>query len=118
MAQIKTKAEIISGLQESSQRAQGWFTGIPAADFFTRQGEVWSASDNVDHMIKAIKPIAKAMGLPALALTTMFGKPKKHSITYDELCTKFKAKIAKGARASGNFLPDQERNSHRASRRM
>ena len=108
MTQITTKAEILSALKDSSQLTQEWFTKIPAANFFARHGKDWSASDNVDHMIKAIKPIVKALRLPTLVLHTMFGKPKKPSATYDELCSSYKAEIAKGAQASGNFLPDQE----------
>jgi hypothetical protein len=108
MTHITTKAELISALKDSSQRTQDWFTMIPTVEFFTRHSEDWSASDNVDHLIKAIKPIVKAIGLPTLALHTMFGKPKNPSITYDEVCARYKAEIAKGARASGNFLPDQE----------
>ncbi len=108
MTTIKTKIEIIATLQDSNRRATEWFMGIPAETFFTRQGEVWSASDNLDHLIKAHKPITKALKLPKITLQAMFGKPEKSSMAYEALCQIYRNEIAKGAQASGRFLPNQE----------
>jgi uncharacterized damage-inducible protein DinB len=92
----------------SNQRVIDWFTAISGEDFFIRDGEVWSASDNVDHLIRAHKPIAKALKLPKITLRALFGKPEKASITYEELCQIYRSEIAKGAQASGRYLPNQE----------
>jgi len=108
MVEIFTKPELIAALKDSNQRAESWFSAMPARDFFTRHGEVWSPSDNVDHLIKAVKPIAKALKLPKITLQAMFGKSEKPSMTYEELCKVYRAEIAKGARASGRYLPNQE----------
>ena len=108
MTEINTKAEILAALQDSHQRAEHWFKAMPATDFFTRQGEVWSASDNVDHLIRAVKPIAKALKLPKITLQAMFGKPEKPSMSYEALCNVYRDEIARGARASGRYLPNQE----------
>lgn len=108
MTEISSKVQIISSLKDSGQHAQNWFEAVPADHFFTRQGETWSASDNVDHMIKAIKPITKALKLPKMALQTLFGKPVNLSRSYEEICRIYSDEIAKGAKASGTFLPKQE----------
>jgi DNA-binding response OmpR family regulator len=105
---IYTKTELIATLHDSNQRVINWFTAVPAEHFFTRQGEVWSASDNVDHLIKAHKPISKALKLPKITLRAMFGNPDKPSMTYEELCQIYREEIAKGAQASGRYLPNQE----------
>lgn len=102
---IQTKAEIMFALKESRDHMQTWFSAIPTSTYFTRQGEVWSASDNVDHVIKALKPIVQALKLPRLALHTMFGKPQHASRSYDEICKIYSDELAKGAKASGRFLP-------------
>jgi uncharacterized damage-inducible protein DinB len=109
MTEIITKTELINTLKESNQRVTTWFTEIPATDFFTRYGEVWSASDNVDHLIKAHKPVAKALKLPKITLRAMFGKPDKASMTYEELCQIYRDEIARGAQAAGRYLPNQEK---------
>ena len=108
MSDFITKSELISKLKDSNRRVTTWFTDIPADTFFTRHGEVWSASDNVDHLIKSHKPIAKALRLPKFTLQAMFGKPEKPSVTYEELCQIYRIELAKGAQASGRYLPYQE----------
>lgn len=108
MTEINTKPELLAALIDSNQRAEKWFSAIPAKDFFTRQGDAWSPSDNVDHLIRAVKPIAKALKLPKFTIQAMFGKPAKPSMSYEELCKVYRDEIARGAQASGRFLPNQE----------
>ena len=114
MTDITSKTELITTLKDASQRAVNWFTETPAKDFFIRHGEVWSVSDNVDHLIKAHKPITKALKLPKITLHAMFGKPERPSRSYDVICQIYRDEIAKGARASGRFLPDQENPAEQA----
>lgn len=108
MAESTPKTQIINMLTISNQRVIDWFTAISAEDFFARYGEVWSASDNLDHLIKSHKPVAKALKLPKITLRAMFGKPDQASMTYEKLCQIYRNEIAKGAQASGRYLPDQE----------
>ena len=108
MTEITTKMELINELKDSNQRVTKWFTEIPTNDFFARRGEVWSAFDNVDHLIKSQKPVAKALKMPKFTLRAMFGKPAKASMTYEELCQIYRDEIATGAQASGRYLPTQE----------
>jgi uncharacterized damage-inducible protein DinB len=68
----------------------------------------------LDHLIKAHKPIAKALKFPKITLHAMFGKPEKSSMAYEELCQIYRDEIAKGAKASGRFLPAQENPAERA----
>ena len=114
MTTVNTKTELISTLQDSNRRVTEWFSKIPADTFFTRQGVVWSASDNLDHLIKAHKPITKSLKVPKITLQAMFGKPEKSSMAYEELCQIYRDEIAKGAQASGRFLPNQENPAERA----
>jgi hypothetical protein len=108
MTSTHSKLEVITALRDSDQRAQAWFSAIPTQEYFTRQGEVWSAGDNVDHMIKAIKPLVKALKLPRITLQAMFGKSDGVSRTYDEVCNIYRDELAKGAKASGRYLPSDQ----------
>jgi len=108
MVEISTKKELIGMLQDSNRRVAEWFTTIPAKHFFTRQGEVWSGADNVDHLIRSHKPVAMALKLPKIALRAMFGRPYQASLPYEELCQKYREEIARGAQASGRYLPHQQ----------
>jgi hypothetical protein len=108
MTEIDSKEKLMDALVESNHQAAIWFREIPAIDFFTRQGDIWSPSDNLDHLIKAVKPITKALKLPAITLHAMFGKPEKASVSYQELCQRYRDEIARGGKASGRYLPDQK----------
>ena len=108
MREINTNNELFSELRDANQRVTKWFTEIPSENFFTRHGNVWSASDNMDHLIKSHRPISKALKLPKFTLQAMFGKPERRSRTYEEICEMYRAEIAKGAQASGRFLPEQQ----------
>lgn len=108
MTEIISKDALFSALRESNQRAEIWFDEIPAADFFKRQGEAWSPSDNLDHMIRAVKPITKALKMPKITLQAMFGSPEKPSLSYEELCQMYREAIAQGGQASGRYLPEQK----------
>lgn len=108
MRWINTSTELFSELKAANQRVTKWFIEIPAEDFFTRHGEVWSASDNMDHLIRSHKPISKALKLPKFTLQAMFGKPERQSRSYEEICQVYRDEIARGAQASGRFLPEQQ----------
>lgn len=117
MTEINMSTELFAGLRDANQRVTQWFTEIPAKNFFTRQGKIWSASDNVDHLIRSHKPISKALRLPKFTLQAMFGKPERRSRTYEEICKVYRAEIAKGAQASGRFLPDQQNDAGNSEER-
>jgi len=117
MTEIRTKMELIAALKDSNQRPENWFRQIPANGFFIRHGDVWSPSDNLDHMIKAVKPIVKALKLPKFTLQTMFGKAEKPSMPYEELCKIYRDALAGGAQASGRYLPNQESPSENAEQK-
>ena len=108
MTEIISRTKLLTTLKDANQRVITWFTEISAKNFFTRHGEIWSASDNLDHLIKSHKPLAKALRLPKITLQAMFGKPQKPSMSYEELCQIYRDEIAKGAQASGRYLPNQE----------
>ena len=108
MKEINTSPELFSELRDANRRVTKWFTEIPAEEFFTRHGEIWSASDNMDHLIKSHRPISQALKFPKFTLQAMFGKPERRSKTYEEICEIYRAEIAKGAQASGRFLPEQQ----------
>ena len=108
MTEINTNTELFAGLRDANQRVTRWFAQIPAKNFFTRRGEIWSAADNVDHLIRSHRPVSKALRLPKFTLQALFGKSEWESRTYEEICQIYRAEIAKGAQASGRFLPDQQ----------
>ena len=48
MTEFKTQGEILTALRDTNEKVTKWFESILALDFFIRQEETWSASDNMD----------------------------------------------------------------------
>ena len=103
--QIHDKPEIISALNEKIDAFNNYITPLSKEQFEATPNGKWSAGQNLDHLIRAIKPLQPAYGLPKIALRIMFGKTNRPSKTFDELVAKYKAKLAAGGRASGPFIP-------------
>jgi DinB superfamily len=100
-----TRSEIISLLKENHQEFIRAFDPMDERQF---NGEVlskWNPSQQLDHIIRAVKPVVLAFALPSFLLKLFFGKANRPSKTYDGLVEKYNAKLAAGGRASGRFIP-------------
>ena len=103
--QIHDKPEIISALNEKVDAFNNYITPLNKEQFEATPNSKWSAGQNLDHLIRAIKPLQLAYSLPKIALRIMFGKTNRPSKTFNELVAKYKAKLVAGGRASGPFIP-------------
>ena len=99
------KPGIISALNERVDAFNNYIAPLTKEQFEATPNGKWSAGQNLDHLIRAIKPLQPAFGLPKFVLRIMFGKTNRPSKTYDELVAKYKTKLAAGGRASGPFIP-------------
>ena len=103
--QVHDKPQIISALSEKIDAFNDYITPLNKDQFEAAPNGKWSAGQNLDHLIRAIKPLQLAYGLPKFALNILFGKTSRPSRTYDELVTKYKTKLAAGGKASKPFIP-------------
>jgi hypothetical protein len=103
--QILNKPQIISALSGKVDAFNNYIASLNKDQFEATPNGKWSAGQNLDHLILAIKPLQLAYSLPKFALTILFGKTNRPSRTYDELVTKYKTKLAAGGKASKPFVP-------------
>ncbi len=103
--QIQDKPQIISSLNEKVDAFNNYILSLNKEQFESTPNGKWSAGQNLDHLIRSIKPLQLAYGLPKFALLILFGKTNRPSRTYDELVTKYETKLAAGGKASGPFIP-------------
>ncbi len=73
---------------------------------FAPQGK-WNAGQQLDHLIKAVSPLAQGLRMPKFIIRFVFGKSNRPSKTYDELVKKYLLKLEAGGKASGRFIPSQ-----------
>lgn len=111
------QAGILAALADANRRVAAWFSAIGSEEFFSRRPDVWSASDNLDHLVKSVRPFSTALKMPRPALQAMFGKPGRESRDYEEICRIYRAGLAQGAQASGRYLPEQQSPAEKSSER-
>jgi hypothetical protein len=102
---IQTKEEIVAALDQRVNEFTAYIASLDKEQFEATPGNKWSAGQNLDHLIRAIKPLQPAYSLPKFILARLFGKANRPSRTYDEMIVKYKTKLAAGGRASGAFIP-------------
>ena len=102
---IHDKPQIISALNEKVDSFNNYIATLNKEQFEATPNGKWSAGQNLDHLIRAIKPLQLAYGLPKFALMILFGKTNRPSRTYDEVVNKYKTKLGAGGKASTPFIP-------------
>ena len=65
----------------------------------------WSVGQNIDHLIRSLSPVNRALALPSFVLRIAFGKPNRTPRGYQELVDRYHQKLAAGGRASARFIP-------------
>lgn len=78
---------------------------LPDSDFIKSANNKWTAGQQLDHTIKAVRPVKLAFLLPVFLLRLTFGKPNRASRTYNGLIEKYHAKLEAGGKASAPFIP-------------
>jgi hypothetical protein len=102
---INNKTEIIEALNKNVAAFDEFILSLTKEQFENRNDGKWSAGQNLDHLIVAIKPLQPAFGLPKFMLTFLFEKANRPSRSYDVLVEKYRSKLASGGKASSRFIP-------------
>jgi hypothetical protein len=102
---IQNKTEIIEALNEKINAFNHFISPMNKEEFETSPGGKWSAGQNLDHLIRAIKPLQLAFRLPKFFLKFSFGLTNRASKSYEQLVEKYNYKLAQGGKASVPFIP-------------
>ena len=109
------KPEIIEKLNENHTEFIHYIETLSEEEFIYSKNDKWSAGQQLDHIIRAVKPLTQGFILPGFVLGFMFGKSNRPSKSYDELVKKYHSKLEAGGRASGRFIPPKISYSQRES---
>jgi hypothetical protein len=99
-----TKPEILRNLEVVRVWSAEFWDRFGVDEFFAPIGEAWSPADNVRHLIKSNRPVARALALPRLALLLRFGFTLRASRPYSILRATYHEALASGLRA-GSYAP-------------
>jgi hypothetical protein len=81
------------------------FQSLDQATYQAGPAGKWNNGQHLDHILRSVRPVNLAFGLPPFVLRMLFGVANRPSRTYEDLVAKYKVKLAAGGRASGRFIP-------------
>jgi hypothetical protein len=110
---MHTRDEILAFLDQVDRQGSAFWNAFPEEEFFAKIGEAWSPAENVRHLAKSIRPVAKALRMPKIVVRLMFGGPRNPSMTYDGVVERYRGALARGGDA-GRFAPSQRAITDRA----
>jgi hypothetical protein len=99
------KGEIQQLLRDNHVRFIKQITDLPDEDFLRSNNGKWTPGQQLEHIVKSVRPVNLAFGLPGFLLKIAFGKANRPSRSYDELIEKYHAKLAAGGKSSAPFIP-------------
>jgi hypothetical protein len=102
-----TREAIIGLLQQVRNEAASIYSDMALDIFFTGSVNAWSPAQNLEHLIKSVKPVALAMRLPKRILQLLFGTAPASSRSFHEIIEEYLSQLANGAQATGCYLPTQ-----------
>lgn len=105
MMSINNKEEIKKALDEKVNAFNNYILPLNKEQLEATPGNKWSAGQNLDHLIRSIRPLPPVYSLPKFMLKIMFGKANRPSKTYEELVEKYKSRLSTGGRANDPFVP-------------
>jgi hypothetical protein len=105
-----SKEDLLRALAKLEAGDLKFWLGIPPERFATPFGESWSPADTVRHLIKSTTPVTRALRLPRMVLWALFGQGTGVSTRYPDLVARYRAVLAGGARATGRYVPSQQRS--------
>ena len=99
------KSETLQQLRDNHARFIKLISGLSDSDFLHSNNGKWTAGQQLEHIVKSVRPVNLAFGLPLFLLKIVFGKANRASKSYDELVEKYHAKLAAGGKSSAPFIP-------------
>jgi hypothetical protein len=107
MIDPRTKPEIVHELRALHERSTPYWNAFSTADFLAPLGDAWSPADNVRHLVKSIRPLARGLRIPRPLVLLTFGPSLRKSRGYAEIREIYQGVLARGADA-GRFAPSPE----------
>jgi hypothetical protein len=99
------KKEIQTGLVKSYKSFTDYVSSLSEEEYMRAPEGKWTAGQQLDHLIRAVDPLAKGLLLPKFVVRLVFGKSNRPSKSYEDLVKKYKSKLEAGGKAAGRFVP-------------
>lgn len=101
------KQELIEKLKQNHAAFIVFVSDLNERDFTFAPDGKWTAGQQLDHIVRGVSPLKKALSLPNFVPKLLFGKADRASMSYDDLVKTYQAKLVEGGRATGRFIPEE-----------
>lgn len=100
------KIKIIEKLTENYSLFSDYIHSLSKEEYMFTYMDKWTAGQQLDHIYRSTKPLARILLLPKFIIKWLFGVANRPSKSYEDLVKKYHSKLAEGGRASGQFVPN------------
>ncbi|NNM18648.1 MAG: DinB family protein [Croceitalea sp.] len=102
------KQSIAQLMHENHQKFISKLSALSDTDFEYKPAVKWTAGQQLEHIIKSVKPVVTAFSVPLFLLKMKFGLTNRPSKTYEELVEKYLGVLEKNKRYAipKKFAPD------------
>jgi hypothetical protein len=98
------RVDIAGGLRQLCAASERYWNSMSAEEFARPLGAAWSPADNVRHLTKTVRSVARALRLPRFLLRLLFGRSRRLSRSYDTIVAEYHHRLRCGGRA-GRYAP-------------
>ncbi len=68
-------------------------------------GGKWSAGQQLDHLVRSVRPLNIAFSLPAFFFSLLYGKANRQPLGYDALKEEYYSRLSARGKASSRYIP-------------
>ena len=105
------REELIIRVKQNANSIHQFISELSEDELNQAEAEKWSSIKHLDHLLRSVQPLNKALKIPLPGLRILFGQPNRESRSYDELVAKYHLKLSEGAKASGRYIPSARQES-------
>lgn len=101
-----TRDTLINKLNHNYQSFTNYINSLRNDEFTSSYNEKWTAGQQLEHILKSVAPIAKALSSKSF-IEENFGKVDRPGIAYDDLVKNYQLALAQGGKAPARFIPEK-----------
>lgn len=99
------KQDIALQLHQQYGKFCAYVQNLDETAFHFRQEGKWSAAQQLDHLIRSVRPVVLGLSLPSFLLKLVFGKASRSSRDYDTLVKTYQEALARGGKSPKAYEP-------------
>lgn len=69
----------------------------------------WTTAQQIDHLLRSVKPLNQALRMPKFLIKSQFGAPNREGRSFEGLVKRYKERLAEGGGARGRFIPEKHK---------